>query len=444
MTLLEFSTENTYLLNSLWVFLAAVLVFLMQAGFACCESGFARSKSAVNIWMKNAVDFCVGALIYYFIGFGLMYGDDFMGMVGINGFINPLSQNLAVWDGLGLSREAFILFQTVFCATAATIISGSVAERFKFNSYIIVSVVMTGFIYPVVGHWIWGGGWLSSLGFVDYAGSAAVHCVGAFASLVGASMVGARYGKYTKGDKGEIVVNAIPKHNIPMIGLGVFILWFGWYGFNPGSGLALDENTFYTAITTTYAAAAGGLAGLFTSWGRDKHPDMLLSLNGALGGLVAICSGVNSVSIVGSIIIGALAGTALVLSDRFVECVLKVDDPVGALSVHGCSGIIGVLAVGLFACRETDTMGLFYGGGIMPFLIQLLGIVAVAAFVLLSSTALFAILKATLGIRVDLKEEIEGLDINEHAIRAYAYGEKLVIPMPKVPASVEEETPPVS
>ena len=260
----ELIKGSSYLFNSLWVLVAAVFVFFMQAGFACCESGSARSKSACNIWLKNAVDFCVGALVFYFIGFGLMYGDDWHGLIGINGFLNPLDQDLVIWDGLGLSPQVYLLFQTMFCATTATIISGSVAERFKFGTYIWVSVFMTGFVYPIVGHWIWGGGWLAQLGFSDFAGSTAVHSVGAWAALVCAALVGARTGKYTKDGK----VNGIPGHNIPMLVLGVFILWVGWYGFNPGSELALDDTTFYTAVTTTFAAAAGCL--LYTSDAADE------------------------------------------------------------------------------------------------------------------------------------------------------------------------------
>lgn len=413
----DFIAENTYLLDSMWVLVAAIIVFFMQAGFACCESGFARSKSASNIWMKNASDFCIGALVYYFIGFGIMYGDDFMGILGINGFLNPLDQDLAIWESIGVSRPVFMLFQTVFCATTATIISGAVAERFKFNSYIIVSILMTGLVYPIVGHWIWGGGWLSQIGFLDFAGSTAVHSVGAWASLVGASLVGPRIGKYSKDGK----IHPIPIHNLPLGALGVFILWFGWYGFNPGSGLALNEDTFYTAMTTTYAGAAGGLAAMFVSWIRDKKPDVILSLNGVLAGLVASCTNVLNVSYVEIMLIGAIAGTALVFCAKFVDETLKVDDPVGAISVHGCSGVVGTLCAGLFFSKDTEALGLFHGGGFSLLLTQLVGVAAVAAFALGTTFIIFSVLKRTIGIRVDGREEIEGLDIHEHGIRAYQY-----------------------
>jgi len=406
----QLTEENAYMFNSLWVFCAAVFVFFMQAGFACCESGFARSKNACNIWLKNFCDFCIGALVYYFIGFGLMYGEDWHGIIGINGFINPLNQDLAVWDGLGLSKEIYLLFQTMFCATTATIISGSVAERFKFKSYLIVSCIMTGFIYPVVGHWIWGGGWLSDLGFADFAGSTAVHSVGAYAAFMGALMVGARKGKYKDGK-----VNAIPGHNIPMGILGVFILWLGWYGFNPGSELALDEVTFYTAITTTYAACAGGLAGLFVSWIKYKKPDPTLAGNGALCGLVGICTGVASVSTTGAIVIGAICGTAIVFSIDIVDRILKVDDPVGAISVHGCGGILGTLLAGLLSVED----GLLYGNGTSYFIAQVIGVFAVGAFAITATGIMYTILKKTIGIRVTEEEELNGLDLEEHGMVAY-------------------------
>lgn len=425
MGLTEFIAENSYLVNSLWVLVAAVFVFLMQAGFACCESGFATTKSTCNIMMKNAADFCVGALVYYFIGFGLMYGNDWHGLIGVTGFFNPLDQDLAIWDGLGLSKEVYLLFQTMFCATTATIISGSVAERFKFNSYLIVSVLMTGLVYPICGHWIWGGGWLSQLGFVDFAGSTAVHSVGAWAALVGAAMVGARHGKYTPDGK----VNAKPGHNLALAGLGVFILWFGWYGFNPGSELALDDTTFFTAITTTYAAAAGGLGAMFTSWIKYKKPDVTLALNGCLGGLVAICTGVAGVTYIGSIAIGGLAGIILVFSVEFIDSKLKVDDPVGAISIHGVCGIFGTLAAGLFFCTE-DLKGLFYGGGFSMLGTQLIGVLAVGTFVLAVTFLIYFVLKHTLGIRVSLEDELTGVDVAEHGLIAYPEFMGIGIPIP--------------
>ena len=348
---------NNYLFNSLFVLLASVLVFMMQMGFACCESGFSRAKNACNIWLKNFCDFCVGAFVYYLIGFGIMYGDDFHGLFGTTGFINPLAQNLSVWKGLGgsLSPQIYLLFQTMFCATAATIISGAVAERFKFSSYLIVSTIMSGIIYPVIGHWVWGGGWLSSLGFSDFAGSGAVHMVGGFAALAGAFMVGPRIGKYING-KSQV----IPGHNIPMAMLGGFILWVGWYGFNPGSELAFDEVTLYTTITTTFAGSTGGLSALFFTWIRYKKPDPTLALNGALGALVAVCTGVAEISLLGATAIGIISGIMLPLSVEFVDKVLHIDDPAGAISLHGTNGILGVIEGGLLSTSK----GLFYGFGI--------------------------------------------------------------------------------
>lgn len=404
--------NTTYLFNTMWVVCASVFVFAMQAGFACCESGFARSKNACNIWLKNLLDFCVGALVYYFIGFGLMYGDDWHGLIGTNGFFNPLDQNLAIWqtyDGT-LSRAAFLLFQTMFCATTATIISGTVAERFRFDSYIIVSAFMTALVYPVIGHWVWGGGWLSQIGFADFAGSAAVHMCGGFAALMGAIQVGPRIGKYVNGK-----VNAIPGHNIPMGMLGAFILWIGWYGFNPGSELALDDVTFYTCITTTFAGAAGCLAGLFTSWIRYKKPDPTLAANGALGGLVAVCTGVAQVSYIGSMIIGAVAGILITLSIEFVDHKLHIDDPVGAISLHGVCGMTGTLLGGLLSTED----GLFYGFGASRFLAQLIGVVSIGAFVLITTGILYFVLKKTIGIRVPKEMELAGLDVTEHGMTAY-------------------------
>ena len=404
--------ENTYLFNSLFVLLAAVLVFMMQMGFACCESGFSRAKNACNIWLKNFCDFCVGTFVYYVIGFGIMYGDDWHGLIGVTGFGNPLAQDLSVWRNLdgSLSPHIYLLFQTMFCATAATIISGSVAERFKFNSYLIVSAVMSGIIYPVVGHWVWGGGWLSSLGFSDFAGSGAVHMVGGFAACMGAFMVGPRIGKYIEGRS-----LAIPGHNIPMAMLGGFILWVGWYGFNPGSELALDETTLYTTITTTFAGAAGGLSALFFTWARYKKPDPTLALNGALGALVAVCTGVASISCLGSIIIGIVSGIMLPLSVEFVDKKLCLDDPAGAISLHGTNGILGVIEGGLLS----TTQGLFYGHGAQYLLVQILGVLSIGAFILASTGAMFFVLKKSIGIRVSREEELDGLDKHEHAMLAY-------------------------
>lgn len=402
--------ENAYMLNSIWVLCAAVFVFFMQAGFACMESGFSRSRNACNIWLKNLCDFCIGALVYYVVGFGIMYGDDYHGLIGINGFIDPLAQKLQVWEGLNLSKEIFLLYQTMFCATTATIISGSVAERFKFNSYLVVSAVMTGLIYPVVGHWIWGGGWLANLGFSDFAGSTAVHFVGACAAFMGAYMVGPRIGKYRDGKP-----RAIPGHNIPMGILGALILWFGWYGFNPGSELALDETTFYTTVTTTLTAAAGGIAGLVTSWIRFKKPDPTLAANGALAALVGICTGVAEVSPFGSIAIGLICGTLICFTLEFVDHKLHIDDPVGAISLHGGSGAVGTLLAALFSMEK----GLFYGHGTDFLVSQLIGVLSVTAFCAVTTFILYKALALTVGIRVSEEEELAGLDVQEHGMNAY-------------------------
>lgn len=402
--------ENAYMLNSIWVLCAAVFVFFMQAGFACMESGFSRSRNACNIWLKNLCDFCIGALVYYVVGFGIMYGDDYNGLIGINGFIDPLAQKLQVWEGLNLSKEIFLLYQTMFCATTATIISGSVAERFKFNSYLVVSAVMTGLIYPVVGHWIWGGGWLANLGFSDFAGSTAVHFVGACAAFMGAYMVGPRIGKYRDGKP-----RAIPGHNIPMGILGALILWFGWYGFNPGSELALDETTFYTTVTTTLTAAAGGIAGLVTSWIRFKKPDPTLAANGALAALVGICTGVAEVSPFGSIAIGLICGTLICFTLEFVDHKLHIDDPVGAISLHGGSGAVGTLLAALFSMEK----GLFYGHGTDFLVSQLIGVLSVTAFCAVTTFILYKALALTVGIRVSEEEELAGLDVQEHGMNAY-------------------------
>ena len=404
--------DSTYLINSMWVICAAVFVFMMQAGFACCEAGFARSKNACNIWLKNLIDFAIGAIVYYFIGFGLMYGQDWHGILGISGFLNPLDQDLAIWQNYAgtLSPQVFLLFQTMFCATTATIISGTVAERFRFDSYMIVSAVMTAFIYPIVGHWVWGGGWLSQIGFADFAGSGAVHMVGGIAALCGAIAVGPRIGKYVNGR-----VNAYPGHSIPMALLGGFILWVGWYGFNPGSELALDEVTFYTTITTTFAGASGGLAALFFSWARYKKPDPTLTINGALGGLVAVCTGVAQYSYLGAMLCGLVAGILIVLSIEFVDHKLHVNDVVGAVSLHGVCGSAGVLLGGLLSTED----GLLYGFGASRFLAQLIGLVSIWAFVAVFAGLTFFLLKHTIGIRVPKEVEMLGLDIHEHGMRAY-------------------------
>ena len=404
--------ETTYLMNSIWVLCASVFVFMMQMGFACCESGFARGKNACNIWLKNFCDFCVGALVYYFIGFGFMYGDDWHGIIGINGFFDPLNQDLSVWQGMegSLSPQVYLLFQTMFCATTATIISGAVAERFKFNTYLILSAFMTGIVYPVIGHWVWGGGWLSQIGFSDFAGSGAVHMCGGIAALVAAIGVGPRIGKYINGKS-----VAIPGHNISMAMLGGFILWVGWYGFNPGSELAFDDITLYTTVTTTFAAAAGGLTALFFTWIKYKKPDPTLAMNGALAGLVAVCTGVAEVTYIGSMIIGVIAAIMFTVSVSVLDNKFHVDDVAGAISLQGVSGSLGVILPGFLSTEN----GLIYGGGAGRLISQFIGMISIWVFTVICVSIIIFILKKTMGIRVSEEIELAGLDITEHGMIAY-------------------------
>ena len=404
--------ETTYLINSIWVLCASVFVFMMQMGFACCESGFARGKNACNIWLKNFCDFCVGALVYYFIGFGFMYGDDWHGIIGINGFFDPLNQDLAVWQGMEgtLSPQVYLLFQTMFCATTATIISGAVAERFKFNTYLILSAFMTGIVYPVIGHWVWGGGWLSQIGFSDFAGSGAVHMCGGIAALIATIGVGPRIGKYINGKS-----VAIPGHNISMAMLGGFILWVGWYGFNPGSELAFDDVTLYTTVTTTFAASAGGLIALFFTWIKYGKPDPTLAMNGALAGLVAVCTGVAEVTYIGSMIIGVIAAIMFTISVSVIDNKFHIDDVAGAISLHGVSGSLGVILPGFLSAEN----GLFYGGGAGRLVSQFIGMISIWVFTAICVSIIIFILKKTIGIRVPEEIELAGLDITEHGMIAY-------------------------
>ncbi|MGD2035153.1 MAG: ammonium transporter [Bacteroidales bacterium] len=400
-------------INNIWLLVTTFLVMFMQPGFALVEAGFTRSKNTANILMKNLMDFSVGSITYWLIGYSIMYGDSIGGLIG-----NPATSFAfnAVEDsyGAGYSDFSDLMFQTVFAATAATIVSGAMAERTKFNAYLVFSLVITLIIYPVSGHWTWGGGWLSELGFIDFAGSTIVHSVGAWVGLAGAAMLGPRIGKYVNGK-----AKAIPGHNLAYGALGVFILWFGWFGFNPGSELAATGGSTSAiarvALTTNLSAAAGAVVAMLTAWARYKRPTLSLSLNGALAGLVAITAGCAAVSPFGAIVIGAVAGFVLVFSVEFIDQVLKVDDPVGAISVHGVCGALGTLMVGLLA---TDG-GLFYGGGFKQLGIQLVGVVSIGAWALITGFILFSILKATNGLRVSRRIEEEGLDIYEHGEGAY-------------------------
>ncbi len=407
-------------IDFVWILVAAFLVFFMQAGFAMVETGLTRAKNAGNIIMKNLMDFSVGSIAYFIIGYGLMYGASKSGLFGTSNFFlsdaNPGSND-------GLWQYASWLFQVVFAATAATIVSGAMAERTKFTSYLIYSFVISLIIYPVSGHWIWGGGWLSKLGMIDFAGSTVVHSVGGWAALVGAILLGARHGKYDASGKPR----AIAGHNIPLAALGVFILWFGWFGFNPGSTLGFNALIGHIAVTTNLAAAAGALVSMFTVWIVNKKPDVSMTLNGALAGLVAITAPCAVVSPVSAIIIGAMAGVIVVLSVEFIDKVLKIDDPVGAISVHGVNGAFGTLAVGLFAEAKFATIagfgevnGLFFGGGFKQLSIQLTGVLSVAAWVIVTCLIMFLAIKYSIGLRVKREEELKGLDIGEHGMESYS------------------------
>jgi Amt family ammonium transporter len=406
-------------LDTVWVLIAAALVFFMQAGFFLLEAGLTRAKNSANVVLKGAMDFCIGALVYWMFGFALMFGIDRGGFLGASGFFSNLAD--PTWNGLPL--YVFILFQTAFAGAAATILSGAVSERIKFSAYLLATICITGFIYPVVGHWIWAeGGWLARLGMIDFAGSTVVHSVGGWSSLVAAWLLGARLGKYRPDGK----PNAIPGHSITLAALGTFILWLGWYGFNPGSTLQATPAIATIAMTTTLSAAAGAIVAMGITWLRYGKPDVSMSFNGALAGLVAITAGCANVSMISSVIIGIIAGALVIASVEFIDRVLKVDDPVGAISVHGTCGVWGTIAVGLFAQASfgeangvAAVNGLFFGGGIEQLALQLLGVVAVMAWVLVTAGIVFVVIKKTIGLRVDEEGQRVGLDITEHNIEAY-------------------------
>lgn len=404
--------ENTQLLiNIVWTMLGAFLVYFMQAGFAMVEAGFTRSKNAGNIIMKNMMDFVIGSIFFFLIGFGIMFGGD-NPIIGTKGFFNPNA--LADADGLfnGLPVGVFLIFQTVFCATAATIVSGAMAERTKFSSYLIYSACISVFIYPITGHWIWGGGWLADLGFHDFAGSTAVHSVGGWCALIGAKILGPRIGKYDKNGKPQ----AIPGHNLPIGALGVFILWFCWFGFNCGSTTAATTNIGDIAMTTNLAAVAATLVTLILTWVRYGKPDVSMTLNGSLAGLVGITAGCDVVSYWGALAIGVISGAAVVFVIEFVDRKLKIDDPVGATGVHWACGCIGTILVGLF----DQTEGLFYGGGVSFLAKQCVGVLAVGAYTVVLAFIIFTVIDKTVGLRVTKEEEEDGLDVHEHGCSAYA------------------------
>lgn len=411
-TLAQSAADIAMGLDTVWVLITAALVFFMQAGFALVEAGFTRSKNTVNILYKNLMDFAVGSIVYWAVGFSLMFGADVAG--GFSGA--PSLFNYDIWKG-GIPEEAFLIFQTVFAATAATIVSGAMAERTEFKSYLVYSFIISLVVYPISGHWTWGGGFLASMEtpFHDFAGSTVVHMVGGMVALTGALALGPRIGKYN-GKK----VNAIPGHSLTLGALGVFILWLGWFGFNPGSQLAASGAANATAIshifvTTNLAAAAGTCAALIISWIRFGKPSLSFALNGALAGLVAITAGCDGVSDLGAIIIGIIAGIVLVYAVTFIDGVLKIDDPVGAVSVHGICGALGTILYGLFATNG----GLFYGGGTAQLVSQLIGVGVTAAWALGCGWVMFFVIKKTIGLRVPKRIEDEGLDIYEHGESAY-------------------------
>ena len=400
-----------------WTLVAAFLVFFMQAGFALCEAGLTRAKNTGNILMKNMMDFCIGTPCYWLVGFGIM----FAGSGALIGGFDPFIQGS--YDFGTLPVWVYAVFQTVFCATAATIVSGSMAERTKFSAYCCYSAAISLIVYPISGHWIWGGGWLAQLGFHDFAGSTAVHFVGGVTACLGAWMLGPRIGKYGKDGKAR----AIPGHNLTAMALGVFILWFCWFGFNGGSTVSMTgDDTMVSAglicFNTNLAAALATVAALIVSWVRYGKPDVSMTLNGSLAGLVAITAGCDTVSPFGAFFIGFVAGFLVVLSVEFFDNIAKVDDPVGAVSVHFANGVWGTIAVGLFSTgANTEHAGLFYGGGVAQLGTQLLGLITVDAYVVIVMFIIFKIIDKTIGLRVPAEVEIDGLDIHEHGLAsAYA------------------------
>ena len=401
-------------INTCWVLVAAFLVYFMQAGFALCEAGFTRAKNTGNILMKNMMDFCIGTPCYWVIGFGLMFG----GTSALIGGFDPFIQGDYSHLGLDIPLWVYIVFQTVFCATAATIVSGSMAERTNFKAYCVYSAAISLVVYPICGHWMWGGGWLQSMGFHDFAGSAAVHNVGGVIALLGAAMLGPRIGKYDKDGN----PHAIPGHNLTAGALGVFILWFCWFGFNGGSSLSLatDEAMTLTGLVcfnTNLAAAVATCVTMIFTWLRYGKPDVSMTLNGSLAGLVAITAGCDAVSPFGAFLIGFVAGILVVLSVEFFDKIAKIDDPVGAVSVHFANGVWGTIAVGLFSNGGDGVgKGLFYGGGFAQLGTQLLGLITVDVYVVVVMFIIFKIIDKTIGLRVPAEVEIDGLDIHEHGL----------------------------
>lgn len=397
--------------EGVWFLIGAALVFFMQCGFAMVETGFTRAKNAGNIIMKNLMDFCIGTVVFMLLGFGLLCGENaFFGLIG--------KPDLQIFTDFSNFPWHNFVFNMVFCATTATIVSGAMAERTKFASYCIYSLVISAVVYPIEAHWIWGGGWLAELGFIDFAGSCAIHMVGGISAIIGAMILGPRIGKYGKNGK----VNAIPGHSLTLGALGVFILWFGWYGFN---GAAAADSSYLGQIflTTTISPALATCTTMLFTWFKNGKPDVSMSLNGSLAGLVAVTAPCADVDALGAAIIGIVAGILVVVAVEFIDIKLKIDDPVGAVAVHGVNGMWGTLSVGLFATGkgQDGITGLFYGGGFTQLGIQALGVLAVAAWTIVTMTIVFQVIKHTIGLRASKEEEMKGLDITEHGLMsAYA------------------------
>jgi Amt family ammonium transporter len=413
-------------LDNVWVLVAAVLVIFMQAGFALVEAGLTRAKNVANIFMKNLMDFCVGALVFFAVGYAIAYGGDFTGFGKVLGGDGWFLAGDGVFTYGTLDKFVFFTFQVAFAATAATIVSGAMAERTKFKSYVIYSAIISAIIYPIVVRWQWGGGWLFQGGindtpFHDFAGSSLVHMTGGCAAFMGAAFLGPRLGRY--GEDGT--PRSIPGHSIPFAILGCFVLLVGWYGFNPGSYLAADAAIGVIAVNTTLAGVAGAAVAMFVTWIMTGKPDVSMTGNGLLAGLVGITAGCWVVDQAGALIIGAVAGAIVVFAVAFFDRI-RIDDPVGAISVHGVCGAFGTIAVGLFSTLDAEESGgllkegLFYGGGADQLVSQIVGVVSIAAFVLATSGILFFVLKKTIGLRVSQDEELEGLDVHEHGAPGYA------------------------
>ena len=406
------------MLNMIWVLIAAILVIFMNAGFAMLETGFCRQKNAVNVLAKNLIVFALSTISFWATGYSLMFANVGNGFIGLGSWF--LSSNSTETYGIaiaGLTVPVHFIFQVAFAGTTATIVSGAVAERIKFVDFLIFSLLLVGISYPITGHWVWGGGWLYELGFRDFAGSTVVHAVGGCAALVGAAILGPREGKYRDGR-----INAIPGHNMSIATLGCLILWIGWFGFNPGSELAVNPTVAYIAVTTNLAGAAGGIAATVTSWAKDGKPDLSMIINGILAGLVAITAGCAYVSFWSAVVIGLVGGVIVVYAVSFFDS-LRIDDPVGATSVHLVNGIWGTLAVGIFAAdvgTGYDVKGLLGGGGFTQLINQFIGVLACGAFTIVFSVIAWMVLKAVFGLRVSLEEEINGLDIGEHGMEAYS------------------------